>query len=169
MSIFHLNGFLLVCFVVATVPNVLVLGSPGVTSIESIGFLNPPTAKCLYNKSSKTLVAQCSDLKLKEIPFDWNADIQFGVVVICRQLLLLLLFPAPSTDPLVHAKQRRKDHDEEHRDARGDAYPNGSILGLHLLLYHCQALVEHLVRPIMVNARNSFFTGFYVLLKIHIL
>ncbi|XP_029163231.1 uncharacterized protein LOC114934691 isoform X3 [Nylanderia fulva] len=76
MSIFHLNGFLLVCFVVATVPNVLVLGSPGVTSIESIGFLNPPTAKCLYNKSSKTLVAQCSDLKLKEIPFDWNADIQ---------------------------------------------------------------------------------------------
>ncbi|XP_029163228.1 leucine-rich repeat transmembrane neuronal protein 4-like [Nylanderia fulva] len=76
MSIFHFNGFLLVCFVVATVPDVLVLGSPGVIFPESIGFPNPSSAKCFYNKARFLLVARCSGLKLKEIPLNLKPDIQ---------------------------------------------------------------------------------------------
>ncbi|XP_029163254.1 biglycan-like [Nylanderia fulva] len=76
MSIFHFNGFLLVCFVVATVPDVLVLGSSGIMFPESIGFPKPPTAKCFYNKARVVLVARCSDLKLKEIPLNLKTDIQ---------------------------------------------------------------------------------------------
>ncbi|XP_029163225.1 asporin-like [Nylanderia fulva] len=73
MSIFIFNGFLLLCFVVATVLDVLVLGSPGAAEIM---YLKPPLKMCRYSKVNLILQAQCSKLKLRKIPLNLNVDIQ---------------------------------------------------------------------------------------------
>lgn len=73
MSIFLFNGFLLLGFVVATVPDVLVLGSPGAAKIMD---RDPPPKKCFYSRASSLLEARCSNLELPEIPLNLRADIQ---------------------------------------------------------------------------------------------
>ncbi|XP_029161070.1 leucine-rich repeat-containing protein let-4-like [Nylanderia fulva] len=73
MSIFLFNGFLLLGFVVATVPDVLVLGSPGAAKIMD---REPPPKKCSYSKAYSLLEARCSNLELHEIPLNLMAEIQ---------------------------------------------------------------------------------------------
>ncbi|XP_029663703.1 leucine-rich repeats and immunoglobulin-like domains protein sma-10 [Formica exsecta] len=73
MSILLFNGFLLLGFVVATVPDVLVLGSPGATQIMD---RDPSVKKCRYNRPYSMLEARCSNLELHEIPTNLKADIQ---------------------------------------------------------------------------------------------
>ncbi|XP_029159671.1 uncharacterized protein LOC114931702 [Nylanderia fulva] len=73
MSIFLINGFFLLCFIMATVPDVLVLGSPKATKI--VDQKSPPTM-CNYSRANSVLKAQCSNQKLKKIPIDLKADIQ---------------------------------------------------------------------------------------------
>ncbi|KAL6436694.1 hypothetical protein ACFW04_004852 [Cataglyphis niger] len=73
MSILLFNGFLLLGFVVATIPDVLVLGSPGAMQIMD---RDPSTKKCHYNRAMSLLEARCSNLELHEIPTHLKADIQ---------------------------------------------------------------------------------------------
>jgi len=73
MSILLFNGFLLLGFVVATVPDVLVLGSPGPTQV---GNRDPTVKKCRYNRVYSMLEASCSNLELHDIPINLKADIQ---------------------------------------------------------------------------------------------
>lgn len=73
MSIFLFNGFLLLGFVVATVPDVLVLGSPGPTQIVDRDL---SVKKCRYNRAFSMLEASCSNLELHDIPTNLKADIQ---------------------------------------------------------------------------------------------
>ncbi|XP_029163242.1 leucine-rich repeat-containing protein let-4-like [Nylanderia fulva] len=73
MSIFIFNDCLLLCFVVATVLDVLVLGLPEAAKIM---YLKPPLKMCNYSKVDSVLGAQCSKLKLHKIPLNLNVDIQ---------------------------------------------------------------------------------------------
>ncbi|KMQ92092.1 leucine-rich repeat-containing protein 24 [Lasius niger] len=73
MSILLFNGFLLLGFVVATVPDVLVLGSPGATKIMD---RDPSVKKCRYGRTYSLLEARCSNLEWHEIPTYLKADIQ---------------------------------------------------------------------------------------------
>ncbi|XP_029159670.1 decorin-like [Nylanderia fulva] len=73
MSIFLINGFFLLCFVVATIPDVLVLGSPKAAKIMD---QNPPPTMCTYSRTNSILKARCSKLKSNKIPLDLKADIQ---------------------------------------------------------------------------------------------
>ncbi|XP_018366395.1 PREDICTED: leucine-rich repeat-containing G-protein coupled receptor 5 [Trachymyrmex cornetzi] len=81
MSILVFNGFLLLGFVVATVPDVLVLGSPGPTQV-----VNRDTSikKCRYNRPYSMLEASCSNMELHDIPTNLNADIQILDVTVNR-------------------------------------------------------------------------------------
>ncbi|XP_029163239.1 plant intracellular Ras-group-related LRR protein 6-like [Nylanderia fulva] len=71
MRIFLFNGFLLLGFVVATVPDVLVLGSSKCAETMD---QNPLPNTCCYNRVNSVLEARCS--QLYEIPLDLNPDIQ---------------------------------------------------------------------------------------------
>ncbi|XP_077257459.1 leucine-rich repeat activity-regulated protein at synapses isoform X2 [Temnothorax americanus] len=73
MSILLFNGFLLLGFVVATVPDVLVLGSPGPTQVVD---RDPSVKKCRYNRAYSLLGASCTNLELHDIPTNLKADIQ---------------------------------------------------------------------------------------------
>lgn len=73
MGIFLFNGFLLLGFVVATVPDVLVLGSPGATQIMD---RDPSVKKCRYSRPFAMLEARCSNMELHEIPLNLKADIR---------------------------------------------------------------------------------------------
>ncbi|XP_029159669.1 tsukushin-like [Nylanderia fulva] len=73
MSIFLMNRFFLLCFVVATVQDVLVLGSPQAAKIMD---QNPLPTMCTYSKTNSILKARCSKLKSNEIPLDLKTDIQ---------------------------------------------------------------------------------------------
>ncbi|XP_014486613.1 PREDICTED: leucine-rich repeat protein soc-2 homolog isoform X2 [Dinoponera quadriceps] len=71
MSIFLFNGFLLLGFVVATVPDVMVLGSP-----SQIVDRDSSVKRCRYKRDYSLLEARCSNLELEEIPINLKADIQ---------------------------------------------------------------------------------------------
>ena len=73
MSILVFNGFLLLGFVVATVPDVLVLGSPGPTQVVD---RDTSMKKCRYNRAYSMLEASCSKLELHDIPTNLKNDIQ---------------------------------------------------------------------------------------------
>lgn len=73
MSIFLFNGFLLLGLVVATVPDVLVLGLPGPTQIVN---RDASTKKCSYSRSYNLLQARCSTMEMEEIPKNLRTDIQ---------------------------------------------------------------------------------------------
>lgn len=73
MSILLFNGFLLLGFVVATVPDVLVLGSPGPTQVVD---RDTSMKKCRYNRAYSMLEASCSNLELHDIPTNLKTDIQ---------------------------------------------------------------------------------------------
>ncbi|XP_029163253.1 uncharacterized protein LOC114934706 [Nylanderia fulva] len=73
MSIFSFNGFLLLGFAVATVPNVLMLGLLKTTKIVD---QNPSPTMCNYSRANSILKAQCSNRKLRKISLDLKANIQ---------------------------------------------------------------------------------------------
>lgn len=75
MGILLFNGFLLLGFVVATVPDVLVLGSPGHGAMQIMD-RDPHVKKCRYGRPFALLEARCSNLELHEIPLNLKADIQ---------------------------------------------------------------------------------------------
>ncbi|XP_011055823.1 PREDICTED: leucine-rich repeat-containing protein let-4 [Acromyrmex echinatior] len=81
MSILVFNGFLLLGFVVATVPDVLVLGSPGPTQVID---RDTSAKKCRYNRAYSMLEASCSNLELHDIPTNLKADIQVLDVTVNR-------------------------------------------------------------------------------------
>ena len=85
MSILVFNGFLLLGFVVATVPDVLVLGSPGSTQLHG----DTPMKKCRYNKAYSMLEASCSNLELHDIPTNLKADIQVRLSINIVNLMLI--------------------------------------------------------------------------------
>lgn len=70
MSILLFNGFLLLGFVVATVPDGLVLGSSGFMPVD------PPPKKCTYSRVYKILQASCTTMELHDIPTNLKSDIQ---------------------------------------------------------------------------------------------
>ncbi|XP_018056671.1 PREDICTED: tsukushin [Atta colombica] len=82
MSILVFNGFLLLGFVVASVPDVLVLGSPGSQLVNG----DTPMKKCRYNRMNtySMLEASCSNLELHDIPTNLKADIQVLDVTVNR-------------------------------------------------------------------------------------
>ncbi|XP_029163223.1 LOW QUALITY PROTEIN: leucine-rich repeat-containing protein 7-like [Nylanderia fulva] len=72
MSIFIFHGFLLLCFVQVTIPNVEVLNLAEIaTNID----LNSPQ-KCRYSRANSILEARCSNLDLQKIPLDLKTNIQ---------------------------------------------------------------------------------------------
>ncbi|EZA52278.1 Leucine-rich repeat-containing protein [Ooceraea biroi] len=71
MSILLFNGFLLLGFVVATVPDRLVLGSP-----SAMQAMEPPVKKCRYSRIRSMLQADCDSLELHDIPHHLQTDIQ---------------------------------------------------------------------------------------------
>lgn len=74
MSILLFNGFLLLGFVVATVPDVrMVLGSPGPTKLVD---RDTSVKKCRYNRAYSMLEASCSNLEMHDIPTNLKTDIQ---------------------------------------------------------------------------------------------
>lgn len=73
MSILLFNGFLLLGFVVATVPDVLVLGSPGPTQVID---RDSSVKRCRYNRAYAMLGASCSNLELHDIPTSLKYDIE---------------------------------------------------------------------------------------------
>ncbi|KYN31039.1 Tsukushin [Trachymyrmex septentrionalis] len=81
MSILVFNGFLLLGFVVATVPDVLVLGSPGPTQVVD---RDTSMKKCRYNRAYSMLEASCSKLELHDIPTNLKNDIQVLDVTVNR-------------------------------------------------------------------------------------
>ncbi|KAL0111731.1 hypothetical protein PUN28_013134 [Cardiocondyla obscurior] len=81
MSILLFNGFLLLGFVVATVPDGLVVGSPGPTQVVD---RNPSVKKCRYNRDYSMLEASCSNLELHDIPTNLKADIEVLDVTVNR-------------------------------------------------------------------------------------
>ncbi|XP_029166469.1 asporin-like [Nylanderia fulva] len=72
MSIFLINGFFLLGFVVASVPNVFVDSSESAEIMDQDPLPNP----CSYSNVNSILEAQCSKLKLRKIPLNLNVDIQ---------------------------------------------------------------------------------------------
>ncbi|XP_018400705.1 PREDICTED: leucine-rich repeat-containing protein 7 [Cyphomyrmex costatus] len=81
MSILLFNGFLLLGFVVATVPDVLVLGSPGPTQVVD---RDTSLKKCRYNRVYSMLEAACSNMELHDIPTNLKTDIQILDVTVNR-------------------------------------------------------------------------------------
>ncbi|KAG7207729.1 hypothetical protein KM043_009344 [Ampulex compressa] len=73
MSIFLFNGFLLLGFVVATVPDVMVLGSSGSTLVMD---QEVPLKKCRYSRAYSMLQVRCTNLGFTAIPSDLKTDIQ---------------------------------------------------------------------------------------------
>lgn len=73
VSIILFNGFLMLGFVVATVPDVMVLGSSGSTLVMEQEI---PYKKCRYSRAYSMLQIQCSNIGLSEIPPDLKTDIQ---------------------------------------------------------------------------------------------
>jgi len=74
MSILLFNGFLLLGFVVATVPERLVLGSPG-----AMQAVEAPVKKCRYSRIRSMLQADCDSLELHDIPHHLQADIEVRI------------------------------------------------------------------------------------------
>lgn len=72
MSILLFNGFLLLGFVVATVPNVLVLGSPN--PMQTFDLDSPK--KCTYSRTYSMFTATCKQMELHDIPTNLQTDIQ---------------------------------------------------------------------------------------------
>jgi len=76
MSVLLFNGFLLLSFVVAAMPDVLVLGSE-ISQIVGWDKMVPSVPKkCQYTKSHSLLTAQCSKLELLDIPSNLDTDIK---------------------------------------------------------------------------------------------
>lgn len=73
MAIFLFNGFLLLGFIVASVPNVLVLGSPDAMQIMD---QDPLVKKCRYHRDFSLLEARCSNLGWQEIALNLRTDIE---------------------------------------------------------------------------------------------
>ncbi|XP_011640912.1 slit homolog 3 protein [Pogonomyrmex barbatus] len=73
MSILLFNGFLLMGFVVATVPDGLVLGLPGPTQLAG---WDTAAKRCRYTRSYSMLEASCSNLEWQSIPTNLKSDIQ---------------------------------------------------------------------------------------------
>lgn len=72
MSIFFFNCFLLLGFVVATVPDIrFVQGSP-----DPAETMEPIVKKCRYHRNYALLEARCNALELAEIPTTLKTDIQ---------------------------------------------------------------------------------------------
>lgn len=76
MSIFLFNGFLLLGFVVATLPDVMVQGMPGPTQVVQRGL---KVKRCQYVREYLLLEARCSSLELAEIPTNLKPDIQVRI------------------------------------------------------------------------------------------
>ncbi|XP_029166471.1 leucine-rich repeat-containing protein 40-like [Nylanderia fulva] len=84
MTIFLFNGFLLLGFVVASVPNVFVNSSKYANIMDQ----NPLPNTCRYITSNSVLEARCFQLRSHEIPLDLNPDIQ--VLNITKNMLEIL-------------------------------------------------------------------------------
>ncbi|XP_011876953.1 PREDICTED: uncharacterized protein LOC105567039 isoform X2 [Vollenhovia emeryi] len=73
MSILLFNGFLLLGFVVATVPDVPVLGSPGTTRVAQD---KPFVKRCRHTMIYSMLQASCPHMELPDVPKHLQSDIE---------------------------------------------------------------------------------------------